>query len=313
MNELFLFLFATLTSYLLVGLSIPLARTLGIVDRPGAIKIHTRPTPRFGGVGIVASVALWGYFTQALTGWALLGLLVIALTGALDDRFGLSPRLRLLAELLAGLALGWHFWGLLGWVGLVLALALVPVMSNAVNLIDGMNGLASGSALISVVGLAVLLWGSSEIPLTLALAGSLLGFLLWNFPQARTFMGDSGSLSVGYLLALLWLTAAAQSWTAFLAAGVMLSFPLYDMAAGIIRRWRRGKPIFDGDRDHTYDRLNQLHLRNPVRTVLVVWVVCAVLVQVGLILGVGSVGLGLLLGFLLLASLFWGAYVLGSL
>jgi UDP-GlcNAc:undecaprenyl-phosphate GlcNAc-1-phosphate transferase len=261
----------------------------------------------------VASVALWGYFTQALTGWALLGLLVIALTGALDDRFGLSPRLRLLAELLAGLALGWHFWGLLGWVGLVLALALVPVMSNAVNLIDGMNGLASGSALISVVGLAVLLWGSSEIPLTLALAGSLLGFLLWNFPQARTFMGDSGSLSVGYLLALLWLTAAAQSWTAFLAAGVMLSFPLYDMAAGIIRRWRRGKPIFDGDRDHTYDRLNQLHLRNPVRTVLVVWVVCAVLVQVGLILGVGSVGLGLLLGFLLLASLFWGAYVLGSL
>jgi len=313
-NELLLALLATLTAIVFVGLSIPIARRLGIVDRPGAIKIHALPTPRFGGVGIVASVLVWGYYTQAVSGWALLGLLVIALTGALDDRFGLSPRLRLLAELVAGLGLGLHFWEPLGGLGVVLGVVLVPLMSNAVNLIDGMNGLAAGNALISVVGMAILLWQSStEASLTVVLAGSLLGFLLWNYPRAKTFMGDCGSLSIGYLLAMLLLVAASEGWATFLAALVMVGFPLYDTAAGIIRRWRRGKPIFDGDRDHTYDRLDQLYLQDPAKTVAVVWLVSGVLVLVGLVVSQVGLGTGLLLSVLLAGILFWGAYKLGSL
>ncbi|MCX8088770.1 MAG: undecaprenyl/decaprenyl-phosphate alpha-N-acetylglucosaminyl 1-phosphate transferase [Meiothermus ruber] len=314
LNELLLALLVTLTAVVLVGLSMPLARRLGIVDRPGVIKIHTLPTPRFGGVGIVAAVLLWGYFTQALSGWALLGLLIIALTGGLDDRFSLSPRLRLLAELVAGFALGMHFWGVLGGLGLGLAVVLVLLMSNAVNLIDGMNGLAAGNALISAAGLAALLWSATAgAGLAVILAASLLGFLFWNYPRAKTFMGDSGSLSIGYLLAMLLLMAATQGWATFLAALVMVGFPLYDTAAGIIRRWRRGKPIFDGDRDHTYDRLDQLYLQNPAKTVAVVWLVSGVLVLVGLVVVKVGVGIGLVLSALLAAMLFWGAYRLGSL
>ncbi|RDI95093.1 undecaprenyl/decaprenyl-phosphate alpha-N-acetylglucosaminyl 1-phosphate transferase [Meiothermus sp. QL-1] len=298
-----------LTSVLLVGLSIPLARVLGVVDRPGAIKIHTSPKPRFGGVGIVGAVVVWGVYTGSLSGWALLGLLIITAVGALDDRFGLSPRLRLGAELVAGLALGLHFEETLGGLGLLLGLGLVPLMANAINLIDGMNGLASGSALISALGLGLLLGA----PLAWVLAASLLGFLVWNYPRALTFMGDSGSLPIGYLLALLWMQAAGLGPQSFLAAGVMLAFPLYDTLAGIIRRWRRGRPIFDGDRDHTYDRLDQLYLKNPALTVLVVWLVTALLVAVGLLIGQGALLPGLLGMFSLGLLLFWGAYRLGSL
>ena len=314
LDELLLALLVTLTAVVLVGLSMPLARSLGIVDRPGAIKIHALPTPRFGGVGIVASVLIWGYYVQALTGWALLGLLIIAVTGALDDRFSLSPRLRLLAELVAGIALGMHFWGSLGGLGLGLGVLLVLLMSNAVNLIDGMNGLAAGNALISALGMAILLWpATAGVGLALVLVASLLGFLFWNYPGAKTFMGDCGSLSIGYLLAMLLLVAATQGWVSFLAALVMMGFPLYDTAAGIIRRWRRGKPIFDGDRDHTYDRLDQLYLQNPAKTVAVVWLVSGVLVLAGLAVGKVGLGIGLALSVLLIALLFWGAYRLGSL
>lgn len=307
-------LLTALSGVLFVGLSIPLARALGIVDKPGEIKIHKQPTPRFGGIGIVATLAVWGAVSGALSGWAMLGLLIIAAMGGLDDRYSISPRVRLLAELIAGLALGLHFWGQLGILALLLGVILVPVMANAVNLIDGMNGLASGNALVSAVGLALLLSALSLSPtLALILIGGLLGFLIWNYPKARTFMGDSGSLSIGYVLATLLLAAGSQGLAPFLAALVMVSFPLYDMAAGIIRRARRGKPIFEGDRDHTYDRLDQLYLRNPTVTVSVVWGITLLLVAVGWWVSQAALAPALLLVALVLGVLFWGAYRVGSL
>lgn len=314
MPDSLILLLTALSGVLLVGFSIPLARALGIVDKPGEIKIHTLPTPRFGGIGIVAALGLWGAMSGALSGWALLGLLIIAATGGLDDRFSISPRLRLLAELGAGVVLGLHFWEQLGLIGVLLGVGLVPVMANAINLIDGMNGLASGNALVSSAGLALLLLHLGSSPtLALILLGGLLGFLVWNYPKAKTFMGDSGSLSIGYILAVLLLQAATQGFVPFLAALTMVGFPLYDMASGIIRRARRGKPIFEGDRDHTYDRLDQIYLHNPTLTVAVVWVTTLLLV----LLGWGVLQLALLPAFLLIAAalvvLFWGAYRLGSL
>ncbi|GEM87561.1 glycosyltransferase family 4 protein [Meiothermus granaticius] len=314
MPDSLILLLTALSGVLLVGFSIPLARALGIVDKPGEIKIHTLPTPRFGGIGIVAALGLWGAMSGALSGWALLGLLIIAVTGGLDDRFSISPRLRLLAELGAGVVLGLHFWEQLGPIGVLLGVGLVPVMANAINLIDGMNGLASGNALVSSAGLALLLSHLGSSPtLALILLGGLLGFLVWNYPKAKTFMGDSGSLSIGYILAILLLQAANQGFVPFLAALTMVGFPLYDMASGIIRRARRGKPIFEGDRDHTYDRLDQIYLHNPTLTVAVVWVTTLLLV----LLGWGVLQLALLPAFLLIAAalvvLFWGAYRLGSL
>ncbi|RIH89740.1 Decaprenyl-phosphate N-acetylglucosaminephosphotransferase [Meiothermus luteus] len=192
-------------------------------------------------------------------------------------------------------------------------MGLVPTMANAVNLIDGMNGLASGNAIISALGVAVLLWGTPQATLALLAAASLLGFLVWNYPQAKTFMGDVGSLSTGYMLAMLWIAATTHGGQTFLAAGAMLAFPLYDTLAGIVRRWRRGKPIFDGDRDHTYDRLDQLYIQNPSKTVLVVWLLSGLLVLLGLWVNQSPLPWGLAGLGLSLALLLWGAYRLGSL
>lgn len=262
----------------------------------------------------MATIAIWGLYTGSLAGWALLGLLIIAATGTLDDRYNLSPKTRLVAELMAGVVLGVHFWSELGWWGLALGIALVPVMANAVNMIDGMNGLASGNAMISAAGLAIMLWSLElEAMLAIILVGSLVGFLVWNYPKARTFMGDCGSLSTGYILCVLLMLSATHGWITFLAAGVMVSFPLYDMVVGIIRRWRRGKPIFDGDRDHTYDRLDQLYVRDPAKTVLVVWAITAILVKVGLIVSNAVLLVGASLILLVMAFLFWSAYRLGAL
>ncbi|MDX2004780.1 MAG: MraY family glycosyltransferase [Meiothermus sp.] len=307
-------LLATASGIGFVWLSIHLARAWGIVDSPGAIKIHSKVTPRFGGFGIVLTVLFWGLISGALTGWALLGLLIIAVTGGLDDKYSLLPKVRLAAEVVAGAALGMHFWEPLGLLGLILGVGLVPVMSNAVNLIDGMNGLASGNSLISALGLALLLEAANLPPtLALILAGGLIGFLVWNYPRAKTFMGDCGSLSIGYVLAALVMLAATHGFMAFVAAMVMVSFPLYDLVCGFIRRWRRGKPIFDGDRDHTYDRLDQLHLRNPAVTVVVVWGVTALLVAVGMVVsGMGFLS-ALLLITLVMSGLFFAAHWLGSL
>lgn len=307
-------LVAVIAGISFVYLSIPLARALGIVDKPGAIKIHTLPTPRFGGIGIVATVVVLGIISGALSGWALVGLLIIATTGGLDDRYSISPRVRLAAEVIAGLALGVHYWDQLGILGLLLGFALVPVMANAINLIDGMNGLASGHSLISAAGLAILL-STVQLPplLALILIGGLVGFLVWNYPKAKTFMGDSGSLSIGYVLATLILSAATHGFMTFFAAMVIVSFPLYDLVCGFIRRWRRGKPIFDGDRDHTYDRLDQLYIRKPAITVAVVWVVTALLVAVGLLIHQMALLTGILILAVVMGLLFGAAYFLGSL
>lgn len=307
-------LLAVLAGVVFVYLSIPLAHALGIVDKPGAIKIHAIPTPRFGGIGIVATVVLLGALSGALSGWALAGLIIIAATGGLDDRYSISPKARLLAEVVAGVALGLHFWSSLGVWGLLMGVVLVPVMANAVNLIDGMNGLASGNALISAIGLAFLLdLNHQPNLLAVILVGGLLGFLVWNYPRAKTFMGDSGSLSIGYVLATLLLMAATHSWISLLAATCMVSFPLYDLVCGFVRRWRRGKPIFDGDRDHTYDRLDQLYLHNPAVTVGAVWGVTAGLVGIGLWVAQMPFIAALTIIAIVLGLLFVAAYALGSL
>lgn len=313
MSDWLLLLLATVSGVALVGLSISAAKALGIVDRPGEIKIHSHVMPRFGGSGIVAAVLLWGVISGSLRGLDLLGLLIIALTGGLDDKYSLSPKLRLGLELVAGVLLGLHFWGSLGVWGLLLGIILVPLLCNAVNLTDGMNGLASGNALISAVGLGLLLTvlGSGS-QLAVILVGAILGFLYWNFPQAKTFMGDAGSLSLGYGLALLLMHLAGYGLPALIAGLIMVGFPLFDLGVGILRRWRRGKPLFLGDRDHVYDRMNT-YLKNPVTTVVLVWGVSLVLV----LLGWMAHGLGLLpvilLVVLLLALALWGSRQLGSL
>jgi UDP-GlcNAc:undecaprenyl-phosphate GlcNAc-1-phosphate transferase len=273
-----------LVSVIATGLSIPLAHAIAVLDQPGALKVHARVTPRFGGIGIIAAVLLPVFLFRLAPPLAALGLLAIAVVGGLDDKFCLRPSHKLLGEALAGLLLGLALaGGPLGPVAVPLALMLVIALANAVNLIDGLDGLAAGYTAVAAAGFALVMAIAGLSPaLAAVLSLAALGFLLWNFPTARTFMGDVGSLGIGYCLAYLLLSIGQHRGAVLVSALPLVAIPLCDMALGIARRWIRGRPILQGDRDHFYDVLNR-KLGNPVLATLVVYGLALLFLGLGLL------------------------------
>lgn len=267
-----LFIAAAALSAGLTWSSMPLAHAWGVLDQPGALKIHASPTPRIGGLGFVVTALALGGALGVLQPYALAGLLAMAATGLADDRFDLRPRVKLAGQCAAGalLAADLASSGAPAWLALCGG-ALAVVLANAINLLDGMDGLAAGCSLIAALGLAFLAreagqgWSAEAL-----LAGSLLGFLLWNYPRARTFMGDVGSLALGYLLAHALSHLGRAGAGPLLAGAGTLCIPVFDVGLGILRRLRARLPVCSGDRDHFYDQL-QRRTGDVRRTLWISW------------------------------------------
>jgi len=244
-------------------LSAAIARRAGIVDRPGPLKVHAHPVPYLGGVAVYAGVSV----PVALERPSLLLPLGCALlVGLADDVSDISARVRLgLAAIVAGGVAG--VIPVRGPGGVLLTIVFVVVLLNAVNLLDGLDGLAPGVGLVSALGFAAVLDGAYRT-LGLALAGALGGFLLWNRPPARQYLGDAGSYLVGTTLALLLAVAfgrdqpAAHAGAALLFVGV----PAADTAVAIVRRFRARRPLLRGDRGHVYDQLVDRGWTPPMTT-----------------------------------------------
>lgn len=249
-----------------------------IVDRPNHRSLHARPIPRIGGL-VLLPAALLAAHAGAWLGGAPVSL---ALSGAalalfalslLDDVRGLSAIVRLLAQLLtaaawAGFALaGWPWW-LLGGV----TLALVA-MANFFNFMDGANGLAGGMALFGFGALAVLA-PPDLLPWCLALAAAAAAFLLFNFDPARVFMGDAGSVPLGFLAAAIGLLGwRQQAWP--LATPLLAFLPFWlDALVTLLRRAARGEKVWQAHREHYYQRLIQLGWSHR-RTALVYYLLMA--------------------------------------
>jgi UDP-GlcNAc:undecaprenyl-phosphate GlcNAc-1-phosphate transferase len=283
-----------------LGLSLlltPLARALGVrvglVDtpEPGALKIHERPVSLLGGVAVVAA-ALGGL--ALLGGWlpgaVLAGGTVALAVGLLDDIRSLPALVRVGSLSLAAalLAIGGFpagsapVWAFAGTILLVLACA------NGVNIVDGQDGLAGGLAAIAASGLAALamLAGRADAAvLGLALAGALTGFLVWNRPPARIFLGNGGAYAVGTLLAAQALVVIeAEGWRGLLATGVCLGIFAFEVAFTVARRLLGGDPLAAGDRLHSYDVLVQTGVRREVVT-LVFWGLGALVGALALLVG----------------------------
>jgi UDP-GlcNAc:undecaprenyl-phosphate GlcNAc-1-phosphate transferase len=181
--------------------------------------------------------------------------------GLLDDAVGVPPAARLAAEIGIGVsaafAVGRHDPG-----RVVLGVVVVLVLVNAVNLLDGLDGLAAGVTIASVAGFYVVLSGAGAT-LALALAGAALGFLVWNSPPARVYLGDSGSYLIGTALAMLFLAAAQRPAEIVSGACLFLAVPVADTSIAIVRRLRAGRPLLTGDRGHVYDQLVDRGWRAP--------------------------------------------------
>jgi UDP-GlcNAc:undecaprenyl-phosphate GlcNAc-1-phosphate transferase len=243
---------ALVVTALVTPLAARAAVRLGVVDRPGPLKVQEHPVPYLGGVAVFAGLA--GPLLLARP--ALLAPLALALLlGLADDLSDLSARVRLPCEVLIGAvaALALPADGPFGALATVVA---VVALINAVNLLDGLDGLASGVGAVSAVGFAVVLDGDARV-LALALAGALGGLLLWNRPPARIYLGDGGSYLVGTTLALLLASTWRSGQPVAVAAGALLfvAVPLTDTSVAIVRRFRARRPLLQGDRGHVYDQL----------------------------------------------------------
>jgi UDP-GlcNAc:undecaprenyl-phosphate GlcNAc-1-phosphate transferase len=242
------------------------AHRLSAVDRPGGRRVHRRPTARLGGLGIY-----WGFYvalglaTYGHPSWRhpfsgddfgmigmMLGSGLLLLVGVMDDVYGLRATLKLCFQVCAALllyAFGWRVEtlgvpGIGAWstgaFALPITLFWVLLVTNAINLIDGLDGLACGVALVATLGAGMLLapTGGPLLLTAAALAGALLGFLWFNLNPALIFMGDAGSLFVGFVLSAMTLRAAQlSSPDAFpLVPVLLLAVPLYDTCDAVVRR-----------------------------------------------------------------------------
>ncbi|MCW5890267.1 MAG: undecaprenyl/decaprenyl-phosphate alpha-N-acetylglucosaminyl 1-phosphate transferase [bacterium] len=282
-----------------------LALRLGAVDEPDARRVHATPTPRLGGLAVATAIfgaiavgaAVGAPLTLLSLGegartWSLLaGALVMVAAGALDDVRGTAPATKLVAQIVAAaLAVAGGHWiaGVtnpftgayvaLGGVGALLAVVWIVAITNAFNLIDGLDGLAAGVGLIGAGTLLVIAWieGRADVlPLWAVLVGALAGFLVHNFAPASIFLGDSGSLLVGYLIALLALQGLEKSATVVvvLSSVLALGLPIVDMALAIVRRTRASGPrgIVRADRAHLHHRLVDDGTMSHRRAVLVLY------------------------------------------
>lgn len=268
------------------------AHRFGFLDWPGGRKNHTAPVPLLGGVAIFAPLPVLFIILHKIGGGErlpsleprvteFLSLFVATLAvvglGLVDDKIPLGWKRKLIGQILAVLILiaGGHslpsatvpFVGpvFFGWLGYVVFAVSVLTVTNAVNLIDGLDGLAGGICFFaaSTWGIISLIKGDYSMAIVgLTLAGSLLGFLLFNFPPASIYMGDAGSLGLGFLLGALGTSATAFSsgqrpGTMGVALIPILPFgiALFDVAFSIVRRWISGKRIFLPDADHIHHRL----------------------------------------------------------
>ncbi|GAW93130.1 glycosyltransferase family 4 protein [Calderihabitans maritimus] len=272
------------------------AISMGAVDIPNERKIHKEPMPRMGGLALYLAFVIPVLLIQPLDR-PLMGLVaggsIILVLGLADDFFGISPSVKLLGQVIGALVL--VFFGVqvdfltnpfdgmifLGKLAVPVTIFWVIGITNAVNLIDGLDGLASGTSAIAAVTVAVVAMAEGQVQVgyyALILAAAVLGFLRYNFFPAKIFMGDSGSLFLGFnlaALAVMGLTKGATIISLFVPV-LILGIPILDTFFAILRRYISGRSIFQADREHLHHRLLEVGLSHR-QAVLVIYALNGIL------------------------------------
>ena len=306
---------STLAFGVAVALSIALtpaviagARRLKLLDNPdGARRVHRVAVPRVGGVAVfLAAAASLALFAPELllsgrpyqlSGIAI-GAAIMFVLGLVDDVRELPPIAKLLGQVAAAaavvaisgyperLAIVPGTEVAIGWLGAPLFFLWIIAVTNAYNLVDGLNGLASGIAIVAC-GTAILIGsihGSTSTVVAAALTGALLGFSRYNFPRASVFLGDSGTMSIGFLLSVLLVRTATSPSGAvlFLVPVFAVMVPFLDTGLAIVRRWLRKVPLSGADARHIHHRLLAMGLSSS-ETVVHLWLLAVLFTGFGLL------------------------------
>ncbi len=269
-----------------------LAQRVNFVDNPRARKLHLTPMPMLGGIaiylGVMASVMLTAQrqsYTQLLG--VVLGATVVTLFGLWDDRVELSPTVKLLGQMLAAaivVATGTqtHLFTIPALDYALTALWIVGVC-NAINFQDNMDGLAAGLATVAsgfFLLLAILEGLGLVAGLAAALMGASIGFLYYNFNPASLFMGDAGSMLLGFMLSVLGISLTFPGrplGVTWMIPIIILGVPIFDTTLVVISRLRRGKHPYEGGKDHTSHRLVSIQGMSSARSVMTLYLIAAAL------------------------------------
>lgn len=271
-----------------------------IMDQPNDRSLHSNPTPRSGGLAFLSAAALaTGALAVVASSsdsglfWVAAGAVLLAVSGAADDLIDLSPRIRLVVQLLsagtiiaAGLAptqfqLPGTALPLPPLMAIAVTLGYVVWMTNLYNFMDGMDGFAGGMAVIgfgSLAAMAALAGDPQMAAINAVIAASVAGFLVWNFPPARIFMGDAGSSVLGFLAAAMTLAGAYRNLFPVLAGIIVFSPFIVDATFTLLRRAMRGERVWVAHREHVYQRLVQAgwsHRKTVLRAYLLM-LICSI-------------------------------------
>lgn len=308
------------SSLILVPLMKKVAKHIGAMDIPNARKIHKKPTPRLGGLAIFISFLIgylfFGQITSQMIG-ILIGSFIIILVGIIDDIKSIKPPHKLIVQVLAatiaviygniyipdlsafGLYLNF------GYFGYPLAVLFIVAVINTINLIDGLDGLAAGTSSIyflTISILALILNNSNGLDSTLCLImlGATLGFLVFNFNPASIFMGDTGSMFLGYMISIIALLGfKAATLTSLIVPILIIFLPVLDTGFAIIRRVLKGERISIADNEHIHHQLLKLN-KSPKKTVLIMYAINILCASISIFYTLGDNKLAIILYIVLL-------------
>lgn len=291
---------ALISTLSLTPITISAARRIGYLDKPGARKIHSVPTPLLGGlavlVGFSLAFAFGQYFSNASSGNVFTGFisgaLLILIIGLIDDGLGMTPGSKLLGQILAA-ALFLTFskaGGIMMDTPLDFTISILWMITlmNALNFLDNMDGLCSGVSFSAALGFTMLGLQSNEPFLVItgvSLMGALIGFIFFNLNPARIFLGDAGSMFLGFTLASMGIVFAISHPDPqdLLSPLLILSYPLFDISFVTFNRLREGRSLAQGGKDHTSHRLVDLGFRSN-KAVWGIFAICIILALLGNIL-----------------------------
>lgn len=275
---------------------VPIVRTvalyIGAVDKPNARKIHKEPIPTLGGIAIFIAFLI-GYMLFGVANPLMLSILIasflILLLGVFDDIRPIPAKFKFIVHIIIGSIIvfyGGLKFGEITMLGLrfnfgifspYLTVLFIVALINAINLIDGLDGLASGVSIIYFITIAVIAillkrTANLEFFLCLVMIGSTLGFLAYNFPPAKIFMGDTGSTFLGLIIVVIALLGFKNATlTSLLIPLLVLAIPILDTIFAMIRRELKGKPLSEPDKEHTHHQL--LKRFSKTKTLLIIYAV----------------------------------------
>ncbi|MBE6156219.1 MAG: undecaprenyl/decaprenyl-phosphate alpha-N-acetylglucosaminyl 1-phosphate transferase [Firmicutes bacterium] len=315
-----------LVSVILVPLAKKIAIHVGALDIPDARKVHKHPTPRMGGLAIYCAFLL-GYMLFGKLNIQIVSILIgsflIVILGMLDDIKPIRALYKFIVQIIAAIIVvvyGQIYFTKITFLGLnlefnlitsyVLSVFFIVSITNAINLIDGLDGLSSGISsiyflTISIIAMLLGKFSGLDVTLSLIMLGATLGFLFHNFPPAKIFMGDSGSLFLGFMISVIALVSyKVATLTSLVIPIVILAIPIFDTVLAIFRRLLKGESIGAPDKEHFHHQLLKLKF-SPRVSIIIIYLVNILFSAVSIFYVIGNTKVAIVLYlFLMLALLF---------